>query len=97
MIVFGVTATRNQLCPSRSIREAPSSRFSMTAPLWMPTSKMLISVALTSGRGSLRMQSFDVSTSHLPTFEWPGFPMPTSGKAKLRNADLRRPSFGNAT
>ena len=25
MIVFGVTATRNQLCPSRSIREAPSS------------------------------------------------------------------------
>ena len=28
MIVFGVTATRNQLCPSRSIREAPSSRFS---------------------------------------------------------------------
>ena len=33
MIVFGVTATRNQLCPSRSIREAPSSRFSMTAPM----------------------------------------------------------------
>ena len=32
MIVLGVAATRNQLCPSRSIRDAPSSRFSMTAP-----------------------------------------------------------------
>ena len=33
MIVLGVAATRNQLCPSRSVwRDAPSSRFSMTAP-----------------------------------------------------------------
>ena len=32
MIVFGVAATRNQLCPSRSIRLAPSSRLSAQAP-----------------------------------------------------------------
>ena len=32
MIVFGVGATRNQFCPSRSIRGAPSSRPSAQAP-----------------------------------------------------------------
>ena len=63
MIVFGVTATRNQLCPSRSIREAPSSRFSMTAPM---TSRANLFVASrtrnstssgASGRGSERSSS----------------------------------------
>ena len=43
MIVFAVTATRNQLCPSRSIRDAPSSRFSMTAPRSSQASAFMVS------------------------------------------------------
>ena len=43
MIVLGVAATRNQLCPSRSIRDAPSSRFSMTAPRSSQASAFMVS------------------------------------------------------
>ena len=42
-LVFAVTATRNQLCPSRSIRDAPSSRFSMTAPRSSQASAFMVS------------------------------------------------------
>ena len=63
MIVFGVTATRNQLCPSRSIREAPSSRFSMTAPMTSRANSFVASRTRkstssgASGRGSERSSS----------------------------------------
>ena len=63
MIVFGVTATRNQLCPSRSIREAPSSRFSMTAPMTSRANSFVASRTRNStssgasGRGSERSSS----------------------------------------
>ena len=40
---LAVTATRNQLCPSRSIRDAPSSRFSMTAPRSSQASAFMVS------------------------------------------------------
>ena len=63
MIVFAVTATRNQLCPSRSIREAPSSRFSMTAPMTSRANSFVASrtrnstASGASGRGSERSSS----------------------------------------
>ena len=69
MIVFAVTATRNQLCPSRSIREAPSSRFSMTAPMTSRANSFVASRTRNStssgasGHGSERNCSCQTATT----------------------------------
>ena len=96
MIVFGVTATRNQLCPSRSIREAPSSRFSMTAPMTSRANSFVASRTRNStssgasGRGSERSSSRHSASTRLDD------PRRQAGKIDGRRRRRRGYCHGNA-